>query len=86
MLSPPASKQFDRVPSVVLALIAVAAFNQYLGGAMDLTDYLKILGLGGILAFILTWAWGFSLMLRDPSQGSDSENKKDPKKGEDKNR
>lgn len=49
---------------------------------MDLTNYLKILGLGSILAFILTWAWGLSLMLRDPSQGSDSENKKDPNKEE----
>jgi hypothetical protein len=47
---------------------------------MDLTDYLKILGYAGILAFILTWAWGMNLMLRDPNQGSDSESKKTPKR------
>ncbi|MGH8607174.1 MAG: hypothetical protein ACREX9_07090 [Gammaproteobacteria bacterium] len=47
-------------------------------------DYLKLLAYASILAFIITWAWGMSLIFRNSEEGSDSENKKDPNKEEDK--
>jgi len=47
---------------------------------MDLTDYLKLIGYAGLLAFIGVFAWGMSLIFR-PMEGSDSE---DPRKEDDK--
>lgn len=45
-------------------------------------DYLKLFAYVGLLAFIGVFAWGMSLIFR-PMEGSDSENKKDPKKEDD---
>lgn len=50
---------------------------------MDLTDYLKLFAYLGLLAFIGVFAWGMSLIFR-PIEGTDSENKKDLKKEEEK--